>query len=500
MKKATVNSSLAIQLIDLLNRNDIRYCHWKSNVSLADALSGGQDLDLLVARKALPEVMKILAELRFKAAMVKPGSNVPGIFHYYGLDLESGKTIHVHLFSSVLTGESFVKSHLLPLGKMLLENRSRIGEVKVPSRSAELVLFIVRAFIKHGSLLDLTRIARKPEELSSELHWLQEGSDIAEAVGLLKKYCPVIDEPLFVKCVSALDGKRSLAKRVMLALVVRRRLRIYAKYSYLRRVLAYVPVVGARLRRRFVSNRTNKILHAGGAIVAIVGADATGKSTLVSETSHWLGSFLAVRTAHVGKPPSSWLTWSINKSLSLARRAMPQLHHNRLEPQRQSNDPRPPQKAKVSSVPYAIRAVTLAWDRYHLLIKVRRAAANGEIVVCDRYPTETLGAMDSPRLEERLDRAGIKTLLYNWLARLEQRLYQRIPPPDVVLRLRVSLETAKQRNRERTSTEADDYLETRHRQSRQWHKQGIKYLHDIDTERSLDETVLRVKKAIWESL
>ncbi|MCI0400308.1 MAG: hypothetical protein L0Z68_03265 [Gammaproteobacteria bacterium] len=495
-------SSLALQLIDVLNRNDIEYCHWKSNLSLADALSGEQDLDLLADRKALSEVLEILSDLGFKAAMVKPGSNVPGIFHYYGLDPESGKTIHVHLFSSVLTGESFVKSHFLPFERMLLENRSRIGEVSVPSRSAELLLFVLRAFIKYGSLLDLIRIAGKPEELRMELHWLQERSDIAEAVRLLKKYCPVIDEPLFVKCIRALDGESSLAKRVMLALVIRRRLRVYAKYTSLRRVLAYVPVLWARARRRFTSNRKNKTLYSGGAIIAIVGADATGKSTLVSETSRWLGSFLAARSAHVGKPSSSWLTWPINKALSLVRRIMPQLRYSRLEVQSRSTDPGTYEKAndKTSSLPYAIRAVTLAWDRYQLLIKVRRAAANCEIVVCDRYPTETIGAMDSPRLEEHPDQAGIKALFYNWLARLEHRLYHRMPPPDVVLRLRVSLETAKQRNHARAGAEANDYLETRHRQICEWHKQGTKYFYDIDTERSLEETVLSVKQAIWKSL
>ncbi len=52
----------------------------------------------------------------------------------------------------------------------------------------------------------------------------------------------------------------------------------------------------------------------------------------------------------------------------------------------------------------------------------------------------------------------------NWLAQLEKRLYKRIPPPDVVLNLRVSIEIAKKLNRERLKSDRDaaDYLETRH--------------------------------------
>ena len=92
--------------------------------------------------------------------------------------------------------------------------------------------------------------------------------------------------------------------------------------------------------------------------------------------------------------------------------------------------------------------------------------------------------------------------LYNRLARHEQRLYQQIAPPDIVLRLNVTIETAQWRNRERIKAgkESDAYVASRHRQSREWHKSGTKFIYDIDTEQSLSETIRCVKKAIWESL
>jgi thymidylate kinase len=108
--------------------------------------------------------------------------------------------------------------------------------------------------------------------------------------------------------------------------------------------------------------------------------------------------------------------------------------------------------------------------------------------------------MDSPRLQENPLRKGLLTAIYNRLARLEARLYQQIPPPDVVLRLRVSLETAKRRNRERNGQDGDVYLEARHRQSQEWHMPGTRYVYDIDTEQTLEATIGHVKEAIWESL
>jgi hypothetical protein len=77
-----------------------------------------------------------------------------------------------------------------------------------------------------------------------------------------------------------------------------------------------------------------------------------------------------------------------------------------------------------------------------------------------------------------------------------------MPPPDIVLRLKVSLKTAMLRNRTRSKTgnDSDEYLEIRHQQSQEWYRPGTKHIYDIDTEQPIAETVLSVKKAIWEAL
>ncbi len=106
-------------------------------------------------------------------------------------------------------------------------------------------------------------------------------------------------------------------------------------------------------------------------------------------------------------------------------------------------------------------------------------------------------AMDSPRLEEERLRTGPVVTIYNRLARLEKRLYEQIPPPDIVLRLQMSLETAIRRNRERDGREGEDYMASRHRQSQDWHLSGARYACNIDTEGPIESTVCRVKETIW---
>jgi hypothetical protein len=83
---------------------------------------------------------------------------------------------------------------------------------------------------------------------------------------------------------------------------------------------------------------------------------------------------------------------------------------------------------------------------------------------------------------------------------MERNIYRQIPPPDIVLRLRVSLNIARQRNATRKLADDDVYLQARHSQAKEWSIPGTRSLHDIDTDRPLDETLLAVKNAIWSSL
>ncbi len=56
------------------------------------------------------------------------------------------------------------------------------------------------------------------------------------------------------------------------------------------------------------------------------------------------------------------------------------------------------------------------------------------------------------------------------------------------------------RLRAKSDKHSDEDLEIRHLQVRAWKKTGTKVVHDIDTEASLEQTILSVKESIWESL
>lgn len=496
--------ALINNLIENLNGNAVNYCHWKSNFTLAQSLSGEIDLDLLVDRQSLSQALNILVELGFKSAVKRDERATPSIYHYYGCDPQTGQLVHVHLFTRILTGESFKKSHWLPIENMLLDRVYEINQIKVPAKSAEMVLFILRTFIKYGSLLDLIYLVRKPNNIRTEFQWLLESDDTSESLALLKKYCPTISEQLFKECLDALSNESSLLKRIQLARRVRKQLLIYAVDRRFYRLIAYIKILWAYGMRRLMAFKKKKVLSAGGAVIAFVGPEATGKSTLVSETQNWLGQAFTVRTVHAGKPPSSWLTMPVNFLLPLSRRLLPRLRSSRIERQHAQptqNDTSSEIKG-LSGLVYALRAVGIAWDRRRLLLRARWLAANDQIIICDRYPSETIGAMDSPRLQKNLAAGDPLSGIFKILVNIENRLYNEIPPPDIVLRLKVSMEIAKQRNRDRIKVgkETDEYLEFRHLQSKDWQLSKTKQIYDVDTDQSLDDTILSVKKLIWEAI
>jgi ribose 1,5-bisphosphokinase PhnN len=85
------------------------------------------------------------------------------------------------------------------------------------------------------------------------------------------------------------------------------------------------------------------------------------------------------------------------------------------------------------------------------------------------------------------------------LARIEKRLYQEIPPPDLVVSLKAPVEVALLRNKTRGKEEPEDYVRRRHAQSSNLDF-GNAPICEVATNQPLDKTVLELKNAIWDAL
>jgi thymidylate kinase len=149
---------------------------------------------------------------------------------------------------------------------------------------------------------------------------------------------------------------------------------------------------------------------------------------------------------------------------------------------------------------YRLRMVMLAWDRRALAARLHRMAASGRIVLCDRYPSAEVGTIDGAALEQ--PPGGVGGGLRGYLARLENRLYREIAPPDIVIRVVAPAETAVERNRQRREPgkeKSDDYVAHNHRHVRLPSFPGA-HTHELNTNRPRAETVQDLRCALWQVL
>ena len=493
---------MAVQLVDCLVQAlanaGVGYCNWKSNFHLSEDLEQGGELDLLVSRNDTLRFERILSDLGFKQAYDPiQVSGVP-IFHYYGLDQPSGKLIHLHVYYRVVTGESLLKDYCFPIEELLLRNTRMVQGVPVPQPSAELIVFVLRAMIKHASPLDYAHLRGGSRsgyaDMRAELVALLAGGDAARCSELLARWLPGVDSALFYQCIEALRGDAPMPRRLLLATRLRRQLRAYRRFSPVTAMAQRAALVLKRTRWRVSHGGKSKRLASGGAVVAFVGPEATGKSTLVHETASWLGKIFDVSTAHLGKPPATVLTYLPNLMLPLLRRAAPQHRMSRVEQQAGASG------SERVSLLYGVRSVLVAWDRHALAARIRRRAVDGGIVICDRYPSACVGAMDSARLAVPA-KGDRRRRVLRYLATLENHLYRKIPPPDTVIRLTVPVEVAIARNQERQKKgkENDAYVLRRHTVDAVPTFPASRTI-ELDSNQSRAQTIAAARQMVWESL
>ena len=166
--KATIRN-----LFGSLEKNGIRYCHWKSNIRLEETLAAADDIDLLVDQRDAELFHAALLENGFKLALSRSGIGHPGVFHAFGLEGASLELVHVHAYFQIVSGDSLVKNYRLPIERFLLEQTRYLHGVKVPTPEAELVLFALRVALKHTDPIEILMANRHYRLTSRELSWLR---------------------------------------------------------------------------------------------------------------------------------------------------------------------------------------------------------------------------------------------------------------------------------------------------------------------------------------
>src|SRR5438876_670788 len=240
---------------------------------------------------------------------------------------------------------------------------------------------------------------------------------IANYYGLDEESGKLIDVPLFQRLRDAIRSETPTVRRFLLGRALASRLRPHlrcrAPLALVLRTRHLCKTVWRTLRREGHA----ATLLSGGAVVGVVGSDASGKSTLVREVSRWLGEFLSVATVHGGKPPPTAVTLAPRALLPLLRRLMPRYRLSRLEADAEEGSTTGLETVRRGRLfmLYALRAVMVGYERKRLLVRAHRKAAAGMLVIADRYPTRQPGVPEGPALHFLVEDVHP---LYRWLARM----------------------------------------------------------------------------------
>ncbi len=171
-----------------------------------------------------------------------------------------------------------------------------------------------------------------------------------------------------------------------------------------------------------------------GRIVALIGSDGSGKSTLSRALAEDFGGRQPVMHMYFGSGdgPSSLIRWPLKRVkravFGAGSAARQQAVHERAP--------------RAMGVSRAVWALVLAREKDAKLRRARRAARRGTLVLCDRYPqAQVPGTTDGPLLDAW---ASSTSRFRRRLARWEARPYElaEARPPDLVIRLRVGQESA----------------------------------------------------------
>jgi hypothetical protein len=255
----------------------------------------------------------------------------------------------------------------------------------------------------------------------------------------------------------------------------------------IRSVEAAIAALGASRPR---SSRFEPRSRSGKAtMIAFVGSEATGKSTVLDEVEGRLAKRQPVRRVHAGKPPSTPLTFLPHALLPALRALFPEQRTLHVEERYESDD------GAMTTYPllFGIRSVMLAYERRALLRRAARSGT-GTVVLSDRYPSDASGAPDGPQLTH-LPMGSGRFSLRRILAEIEGGLYRDIPAPDIVFHLSAPLEVTLARNAARGKREPEDYVRFRHALSAKLRFDGAP-VFPIDTDRELGAVVREVEEVI----
>jgi hypothetical protein len=293
-------------LFDELNDQNIEYCIWKGNSHLDESLRGLTDLDLLVASNQKRHFKEGVYKHGCKRMISPSDTQDTPIEDYLGYDKRSGKLFHLHIYYQLILGGRFVRNYQLPLEMKFLSSAKKRKGLKIASPEMEIIVLAIRMLLKYRfrdvikDILLIRSPGLSPKFLRQVGYLLQQTTFDRISKSLKSEISIVSPEIVLAFLKTASESPRSGWKCYRLRKDLRRDLLNYQLYSRWKASIKCFYALSLRRLPFFKSLFAKKRSVSRGILVALIGADGAGKSTVAEKLRQWLSWKLDAQVCYMG--------------------------------------------------------------------------------------------------------------------------------------------------------------------------------------------------------
>jgi len=435
---------LISRLVTLSEKSNLSLCHWKSNMRLKLSMLGISDFDFSIPISQKKKFISILKKLNFIEFYEPSYSSYHGVSNWLGIDFKNGIIYHIHLHTRLLTGSKFIKEQDLPW--LMIMNKNLIKDKKtkilIPTPNLEYLLLLIRESVKFYSTKEFVlRLTCKKNfinaETIKELEWLWNRTKKNKLNYFGHKFFGSENWNKISQKISFNIIKNNQKSFKLLAKEIYKSIKNfrsnYMIYNNIKYIFIYfwfkiVNIYEYFWRKTSIKKRTKKN---NAIFVVIIGADGTGKTTLLNELHDFFIKKIDIQKIYLGsfinRKQKIYLGSFINRK---KKKNLHKLISQTLK-----------SLVKTKFMKYFI-AIINAYARLYYITKTKKYINKGIIVISDRFPqTEFTNFYDSPLLKRG------NNFVNNFFYLHEKYIYNKFKNyhPDLVIKLTSNLKTLKRR-------------------------------------------------------
>ncbi len=457
---------ISVNLLKRLNDSKIRYVHWKGNNHFEDGFNGIGDIDLLVHIDDIEQLHNILDSLNFINPYTQKYLQRSFFEDWIGMDSTTGKLLHLHIHFKAIFGSSLLNEYTFVHYEKCFDKYIVRENCKLQEPSMELIIFICRVYC--GAVTSKEKIKNNLDYLKKNVTQ-NSFYDACQRCGLDRNQAEILWEAVSENFVDFHRAKTIIESLVKLNIKNK-------KAALLKRKIQYK--VCRKLSKKSIRFFVKKNLKQKGVLIAFIGQDGAGKTTVTSDIVKWFRFKLEAKSFYLGSGDNYF---SLQKKLL---KSLPQKKNGIL---------------KIIAAALSVSNLRKnAVYTYKSIKKAEKYAKNGGIALFDRFPqTEYYGINDGPKIRECIIKKTGNKLLKKILlpfAVSEEKYIKKAEKiyPDAVIKLMLSPEESMRRK----PHEKYEAVKQKHEIIKKIEYKNSQ-VFNVDVTQKYEDEIIQIKNILW---